>query len=199
MIDVSTNAASVSVRYTDAPKLVATTVVQTFRRIGAGLQRHAVREKLNGQVLERRTGTLARALFSQIWLDGKDAVLTFGADKAKAKGAAIQEYGGTIRPTHAQHLAIPLDAARTAKGVARLSAREFIAHPESLGFESTFVNKRRTAIMGVRGGEAEPVFALKTSVTLPARSYLRSTVDDKRAWILAQLGGDVADALQGQG
>src|SRR5919109_5216953 len=140
VIDVSTNAASVSVRYTDAPKLVATTVVQTFRRIGAGLQRHAVREKLNGQVLERRTGTLARALFSQIWLDGKDAVLTFGADKAKAKGAAIQEYGGTIRPTHAQHLAIPLDAARTAKGVARLSAREFIAHPESLGFESTFVN-----------------------------------------------------------
>lgn len=199
-LSISTNAAAVSVRYDRAPTLVGTTIVRVLRRIGAGLVRHIAREKLSGQTLTPRTGNLRRALFWKIFLADRDAVLVVGADAKKAAYAGIQEFGGTIRPTRAKHLAIPLDAARTAKGVARLSAREFMARPEQLGFEHAFVNKRRTAIMGVRrsGGErvAEPVFALKSSVTIPERSYVRASVRERRDWILAELGLHTGEAIQ---
>lgn len=196
MIEVETNAASVAVRYNQAPALLAKTVVQTFRRIGASLQTFVVRNKLAGQVLARRTGTLARAVFYKVFLEGEDAVLAIGADAAKAKYARVQELGGVIRATHSANLAIPLDAARTAKGVARMSAREFMKNPEALGFESAFVNPKGTAIMGRIGQNIEPVFALKKQVVLQPRRYLRGTLDDRKGWILEQLGADVAKAIE---
>ncbi len=194
-IEVTTNAGSIAVHYGDASKLVSKNIVTTFRRIGPALLTYIAREKLSGQVLERRTSTLTRALFYQVFLSERDAVLRIGADGKKAAYAHIQEEGGTIRPVHAQHLAIPLDAARTAKGVARMGAREFISNPESLGFERAFVNRKGTAIMGARGGVAEPVYALKDSVTLPARPYVSTGVGDRRDWILEQLGAEATDGV----
>ena len=199
-VTVSTNAAAVSVRYDKAPTLVGTTIVRVLRRIGAGLVRYIAREKLSGQTLTPRTGTLRRALFWKIFVAERDAVLVVGADAKKAAYAGVQEFGGTIKPVRAKHLAIPLEAARTAKGVARMTAREFMARPEQLGFEHAFVNKRRTAIMGVRrsrgGRVAEPVFALKTSVTIPARSYVRAGVAERRDWILGELGLGTQEAIR---
>lgn len=197
-VDVRSNAAQVAVRYDKAPKLIATSIVKVLRRIGAGLQRHVMREKLQGQVLQRRTGTLIRSIFYTIFLDrgAQDAVLVLGADIKKAAYARILELGGVIVPVRAQNLAIPLDVARTAKGVPRMSAREFIGNPQGLGFDRAFVNKKRTAIMGARGGEAVPVFALKKRVVIKPFRYLRSTVQDKRDWILDELGAGVGDVVQ---
>jgi hypothetical protein len=205
LISVSTNAATVAANYRRAPRQIATNVVTIFRRIGAAMQRQIVTEKLNGQLLRARTGNLRRSIYWKIVLDagaGDDAqiVLTIGADKKKAVYARALEEGATITPKRGQFLTIPVGRALTAAGVARVSAREFISNPGSLGFTSSFVNKAKTAIMGVkkraRGEDlVEPVFALKRSVTLPQRSYLRSTVAERKTWIREQLGAGAMDGF----
>jgi hypothetical protein len=209
-IAIDSNAAAVAVQYQQASKLVAKSVVKVLRTIGAGVIGYVGREKLSGQLLEARTGTLRRALFYKVFTDanGLDAGVIVGADVKKAPHAAVHEYGATIRPVKAKKLAIPLDAAKTTGGVARMSAREFMEHPESLGFERAFINPKGTAIMGVRNtGSAgfdddsdlalEPVFALKDAVTIPERSYLRAGVNERRVWILQQLGASVAGVNDG--
>jgi hypothetical protein len=203
-VDISSNAAAVSVRYDQAPKLIASNIVKIFRQIGAGLQAAVVRDKLSGRMgqsaLARRTGTLARAIFYKITLDtgdSQDAVLVLGADRKKAAYAAAQEYGATITPKHGRYLTVPIGPALTAKGVARVSAREFISNPQSLGFESSFVNRAKTAILGRReDGQVEPVFALKARVVIPERSYLRSTVTERCGWIREQLGLGAMDGVE---
>jgi hypothetical protein len=185
VIDISSNAAAVSVNYHEAPKLVSKTIVRVLTVIGSGLVQWVKLQKLAGQVLNYRTRTLSRAIVS------------------KAPYAREQEYGGPIAAKNGTFLTIPVGPNLTPGGVMRVSPRAFIADPTSLGFEREFVNRRRTAIMGVnRGEKPQPVFALKTSVMLPERSYLRSTVDDRRQWIAQQFGQglqDVADTLNGGG
>lgn len=208
-LEITSNGAQVAIRYHEAPKLIAKSVVKIMRTIGATLVSYAGREKLSGQVLGVRTGNTRRALFYRIFVDAaeRDVVLVFGADTRKAPGAAANEYGATIVPKTSTFLTVPLDPALTGKGVARVSAREFIANPQSLGFESSFVNRRKTAILGVRDGgpggfdddsdrEVVPVFALVKRVVLPERSFLRSSVRDKRAWIGEQLGITVQEAAR---
>ena len=197
-------AGEVRASYESASKLIANNAFQRLRKIGATLIRIIAKDKLSGAgaagtgwQLVRRTGNLTRALFYKIRLEGNDAVLSVGADGKKAVYAAILEEGGTIRPVRSQNLAIPLDAARTARGVARMSAREFIANPESLGFEGSFVNPMKTAIMGIKGEEVEPVFALKKQVRIEGRHYVRDTVDERRAWILNELGAAATDGANG--
>ena len=194
-ITVSSNAAAVSVQYRDAPKLVSTNLYKILNRVGATLQLGIIRDKLSAgrsvgqQLLSKRTGTLQRAIFYRIELQGDDAVLIIGADASKAPYAAAQEYGATIHPVKGKFLTIPLDPALTASGVARVSAKEFISNPGSLGFDKTFVNKAKTAIMGVTGaGQVQAVFALKTEVVIPEHAYIRSEVAERKAWILDQLG-----------
>jgi hypothetical protein len=202
MIEVTSNAGSLSVAYQAAPKLIAKNVYQTLNRIGLALVSYVKLEKLAGQILNYRTRTLSRALFSRVDLDAgsKDAVLTIGADGTKAPYARAQEYGAVIRPKNGQFLTIPVGVNLTGNGVQRVSAREFIANPGALGFETSFVNRRRTAIMGAtRGQKPEPVFALKTEVTLAERSYLRSAVTDRREWIMGQLGIAVDESIRDLG
>jgi hypothetical protein len=202
MLEVSSNASALSVAYSQAPRLISRTVYQVLQRIGQGLVQYVKLEKLQGQVLNARTRTTSRAVFSRIDTDesARDAVLVLGVDVSKAPGARAQEFGAVIRPKTAQFLTIPVGVNLTASGVLRVSPREFIANPSSLGFERSFVNRRKTAIMGVtRGGRAEPVFALKTQVTLPERSYLRSTISDRREWIMGQLGIGLDESLRDLG
>ena len=203
-MEVKVYAGEVRASYESASKLIANNAFQRLRKIGATLIRIIAKDKLSGAgaagtgwQLVRRTGNLTRALFYKIRLEGNDAVLSVGADGKKAVYAAILEEGGTIRPVRSQNLAIPLDAARTARGVARMSAREFIANPESLGFEGSFVNPMKTAIMGIKGEEVEPVFALKKQVRIEGRHYVRDTVDERRAWILNELGAAATDGANG--
>lgn len=193
-ITINSNAAAISVQYRNAPKLIAKNIVQIFRVIGAGMVSYIGREKLSGQVLGVRTGNLRRALYYRVFADanGLDAGVYIGADVKKAPQARVQEFGGTITAKNGKNLAIPLGPALTGKGVARMSAREFIANPESLGFVRTFVNPAKTAILGVtKSGEVQAVFALKASVTLPERSYLRAGVNERKDWIRQQLGASL--------
>jgi phage gpG-like protein len=209
-MDVELQARAVVVQYGQSSKLIAGNVIKTLRSIGFGLTSYIARQKLSGQVLHRRTSTLSRALTSKVIQDGRDAVLVIGVDVEKAPYARIHEHGGTIRPKRSQFLAIPLDAARTAKGVARFSARQLFENPQSAGYLDAFIHngvifgvkqrvrgrgKNKESVQGL--GSIEPLFALKRQVTMPARPYLRPAIEDRRAWILEQLGAAAVAGANG--
>ena len=86
--------------------------------------------------------------------------------------AGIHEYGGVVRPRNVQYLTIPLAAAKTARGVARGTARDFA---------ETFVARARSGklILFQRQGKAAvPLFLLtKGPITIPARPSLKPTMD----------------------
>jgi hypothetical protein len=204
--EVTTTAREVSVRYADASRLVSATLLPAMRDIGSHLHRVLVSEKLsNGGILQPRTGNLKRAVRSAAndsratYLDGRDIVTRVWFDQAIAKYVRIQEEGGTIVPVRAKNLAIPLPAMQTGKGVARGTAREVISNPQAFGFWGTFTAKH--VIFGRTRNHDEaptPLFALKSSVTLPARAPLRSTLDSSRGWIAQRMdtaAGSIAQQL----
>lgn len=194
VVVIAPDLAAVTVQWQNAPKLVAKSIVTIFQTIGAGLVSYIGTQLLSGQVLGVRSGNLRRSLYFRVFADpdGLSAGVYVGADIKKAPQAAVQEFGGTISAKSAGALTIPLAPDLTNNGVMRVSAREFFDNPSSLGFDHAFINPKGTAIMGVSKGQAPvPVFALKTSVTLPERSYLRAGVNERRDWILAQLGASV--------
>lgn len=179
--------------YDEMPALVASTAFSTMRRLAAMLQDYVVRRKLAGDPLNARTRNLARSIFHRVELNGSDIVGRVGVDLAKAKYGRLHELGGIVTPKGSVYLTIPVGQALTGSGVARFSAREFISAtshggPGMRGFTRSFVNAAKTAIMGVRAsGDVEPVFALKRRVTIPARPYLSTTLDENRDTIVRTL------------
>jgi hypothetical protein len=200
------------------PTMIGRRLVQRMDRVvGPGLVRHIQREKLDGQALHRRTGQGARSIFSRVVVVGDEATgaieLHVGANLAVAKYMRAQERGATITPKRGRFLTIPLDAAKTAAGVARFTARQVIENPAAHGYEDTFFHKnilfgvkarmRRAMVEGQRVavragalGQIEPLFALKTSVTLKRVGYLSGTLAEKASWIREQLGDEARVAVR---
>lgn len=194
-IDLTTNAYELAGDLGAIPAMFAKRIVPTLERIGATLERDVATTKITaGGILEPRTGNLRRALFHRVQGQGTTASVIVGADLSKAPYGRVQELGGTIVPRRAAHLAIPLDAMLTAKGVARMTAREVIANPFALGFSGTFTAKG--VIFGKLPDQIVPLFALKSSVTLPARQYLASTLAGRTDWIEQQFAELAFEAWQ---
>lgn len=80
--------------------------------------------------------------------------------------AAIQEYGGTIKPKNAKWLAIPL----TSNARRSVSPRNF-----SGGLRFVPINETR-ALLVDKSGKAQ--FALRKSVVIKAQPYARPTFDE---------------------
>ena len=98
---------------------------------------------------------------------------------------SIHETGGTIRPKHSKYLAIPLDAALTAKGVARGRPRDF---------KDTFfaVSKKGNLIMfGKSMGKVVPLFAMKKEVKIPKRPYMKPSLQEKAGDIIKFFSEDI--------
>lgn len=122
------------------------------------LQAHVVANKLTGQVLHVRTGTLGRSITYRLE-EGDDALR--GIVGTNVKYARIHEYGGTI------HL-------------------------------PAMVPRRRRALRFEVGGAV--VFAKRVrahDVTMPERSFLRSSLEERRPKILQAFGATVRAAVMG--
>jgi len=106
----------ITVRLTGFPEAIATitswtpavqqVVRATVTRETIALQRHVVEDKLSGQVLHVRSGTLRRSITYTVDETGQGVVGTVGTNLAYAR---IHEYGGTInvpeiRPVRAKAL-----------------------------------------------------------------------------------------------
>ena len=196
MLVLDTNSREIGVRYDQAQKLLPSLLYKTLQRVGAHLQRAVIARLRDASAPKVRTGNLSRSTFVRIETSGNEILVRVGVDLMKAPQGRIQELGGTVVPTRAKYLTVPVGQALTAAGVMRVNARQFITNPASLHFVGSFVNPRRTAIMGVRtDGSAEPVFALKTRVQIKPTGYLSKTAAQEKAWILDQVGMVVPEAL----
>ncbi|HUY27222.1 MAG TPA: hypothetical protein VMV27_07345 [Candidatus Binataceae bacterium] len=107
--------------------------------------------------------------------------------------ARMQEYGGTVTPKNSRFLTIPLDAAKTPMGVGRWSARTIIADPSAGGYTGTFFKKG--VLFGKRGHEVVPLFALKSSVAIPGRAFMRPALTRMRPIIYDRLSEAVRAAI----
>lgn len=70
-------------------------VVRAVQKLTIDLQAKVVGEKLSGQVLKTRTGTLRRSITQRVEDNGSSIIGIVGADMSTAKYAAAHEYGFT--------------------------------------------------------------------------------------------------------
>lgn len=110
-----------------------------------------------------RTSNLRRSIHSEVAAqDESYAEVVVGTD---VEYATIHEFGGTITPKNAKYLAIPLtDAARAAITPLNFPGR---LRPIMRGGSGVLVDQ---------AGEAQ--YALRKSVSIPARPYLRPALDE---------------------
>jgi phage gpG-like protein len=117
-------------------------LVKVMQRVGFDLQGYVQRNKLQGQVLNHRTGWLSSHVHADTEEDGNKVRTTVGVDSNAVPYAAIHEYGGKINV------------------------------PEVVGKLMRFET----------GGDI--VFAMSHrafSFTMPERSYLRSSLSERKA------------------
>jgi hypothetical protein len=195
-------ARELAVHYDRAPALVASTAFRVIRGASQRLADYVVRYKLTGDPLNSRTRNLARAVFHRVELHGRDVVGRVGYDLKKAVYGRAHELGATITPKRAKNLTIPVGEALTPSGVARIGAREFIQKTGKggggwRGFTHSFVNKNKTAILGVtKSGDVEAVFLLRKSVRLESRPALREALQENAPDIRRQLAGEIIGPLR---
>ncbi|MDE2100862.1 MAG: HK97 gp10 family phage protein [Patescibacteria group bacterium] len=124
-----------------------------------------VKEKYDEAGLHVRTGALKSSIHAEPVQESRDGLTARVMIGQKLPYARVQEFGAEIHPKNAQFLTIPLDAAKTAAGVTRFSARDATAY----GYQSTFVHNG--IIFGKNGKTITPLFVLKRMVKIPARPF----------------------------
>lgn len=110
-----------------------------------------------------------------------------GGESGIVNYAGIQEYGGTIRPTRAKNLAIPLDGALTGAGVPRWPGGPRGA-PMELGL-AMGIGKRRLFLVDRATGE--PMYLLVKSVTVRGKHFMRKGQAAARDHLLRELARSV--------
>ena len=182
------------VKLTKADAVMRRNVRVAIGRLQYTLQRH-IKAHFKGNPLHNRTGKLVNSI----------AVAPIEEDSAKISGpvgtntiyGAIQEHGGTIHAKNVANLTIPLDAVLTAAGVARYTARQLIESKGAVGgFTGTFF--RNGVLFGSNKGQVTPLFALKSSVTLPARPYMVPGLAETRGDAEKALAAAMDAALAGR-
>lgn len=144
--------------------------------------------KLNlaGKIMRVRTGFLYKSIGSRVEGAGQGMYGIIGSGVrggGRAKYAGIHETGGVITPKRAQALTIPLQAAKTASGAARMTARElFDSFPGMVFIKRGIIFKKEG-----NQGPVSAMFALKKQVRIPARKYLSRTAEES--------GGQASDAM----
>lgn len=130
-----------------------------WRPVDTDVHRKLIR--VTSRNLQRRTGALARGWARPRSIMSGNTLQVHFINETEY--AVTHEYGATIVAKNARFLTIPLGAAKTAGGVARVSARD-------LPSRQTFVTK---GVIFFKRSKRDPrplaMFALKESVTIPPR------------------------------
>jgi hypothetical protein len=131
------------------------------------LHSHIVTNKLSGQVLNVQTGALRSGLIPVVAKSlGRKLV---AALETMVRYWRIHEFGGTIFPRQKQALTVPFP------GVTGWAA----------DYENTFIAKG--VIFEKQEGGPRPLFALRRSVTIPERSYLRTSLAETQGELVASV------------
>ena len=194
MITLTYSDGGMGVNLSRAPQVTSIQLQKWMTKVMALLHRQ-LNQNMSGGLVGRRTGNLMRALTESVTVTAHGVKGEIFPDPKKAIYGAIQEFGGTIVPKRAAHLTIPMPAMLTGNGVARGRARDVIGSPGAFGFQNTFVNPSRTMIFGRQGNETIPLFALVTSVTLPGKFYLATTLMQNWAVIADMMEQTLKDVV----
>jgi len=191
MAKVTIRAGSIAKALGASRRSVANAVHEGLAKTGAHLERE-IKLAYRGAGLKRRTGRL----IGSIGFIFKGALSMLVGTVRSGGGQPLvyarqREFGGTIHGN--PWLAIPLPTVKTQAGVTRAYARDYRDHPEQFGFKGTFVAKgvifgylAKGHGKGITGERSKvvPLFALRRSVTQPARPFIVPTV--KRELPVAQ-------------
>ena len=137
--------------------------------------------------LQVRTGRLARTVRGvkkgASLRDLRAVILAGGGD---VKYAAIQEYGGTIKPVRAKMLRVPLPEILTPAGNVKgdYEIVERAGRYMTAGGLETYISGR--AIMVDKGGKPTPIWALVKSVKIPPRLGMGDTIKGSSSEIRAR-------------
>jgi phage gpG-like protein len=160
---------AVSRQFGELPSRAHTALEKKIRDLTIRLQRHVVTDKLQGQVLNVKTGRLQRSISQAVT---SDATSVTGIVSTAVKYAAIHEYGGVIHmPARISKVYRALDA----KGEFRNGGR--------------FVKQSRSNFMTEHETKAYDIH-------MPTRSFLRSALKDMREDILQDIDQAVREALK---
>lgn len=140
-----------------------------------------------GTVLEVRTGKLVSSIKAVPATTSGGNTVQAGVQSSGIPYNRIHEYGGVIEPRSAEFLTIPVGAAKDTG----LTAREVIDNPSILGYSGTFF--KHQMLFGTPG--ADPLFILTSQVTIPERSYFRSTLATYRSHFQDQVEEVLAEIL----
>lgn len=114
----------------------------------------------------KRTRTLARSISVEtVEKSPERATVKIGTN---LEYAAIHEFGGTIYPKNGKFLAVPISA----------EARQFVEPKNYPGKLHAVMGSATSGVLLDDDNDAQ--FALVTSVTIPARPYLRPAFDTQR-------------------
>lgn len=165
----------VSRRLRALPDGIRSRVVDSIGKLSYRLELKVVREKLKGQVLKVRTGTLWHSINSRLLTD-KNAVV--GVVSTNVGYGKAHEYGFSGPVTVKEHL-------RKIRTQGKMSLRSVKGHDMKVW------TKKRGALTG---GVAT-VAAHTRHVDLPERSFLRSALSDMRPEIMAELDRAIAEGV----
>lgn len=146
------------------------------------LKNYIQKNKLSGDPLKRRSANLVNQMNYNV--EDKNNITT-GKVGNRMVYAAIHETGGTIKAKRAKYLTIPLPAAMTPRGVLRKPARQWT---------DTFV--RNKIIFQKKGKKVVPLFVLKESVTIPARPYISTALNETKNRIIDIIGEAITTAVK---
>jgi hypothetical protein len=125
---------------------------QTTAKLAVDLQRHVVEDKLSGQVLKNRTGTLRRSINQHVEETSESVTGIVGADMNAARYARALEYGVTfLHPGGTAYLKFP-DGAVFISNTNALASRAFrtkahnITQPERSYLRSALKDMRQTIL-----------------------------------------------------
>lgn len=148
-------------------------------QIAAGEIRRAIYATFRG-----RTGELARSFHETFLGDAKDGIRSAGA-LSDLVYAPIQDEGGTVVPKRGKYLAIPLPGANVPFGK---WPRDY-----AKGDLHFIKSKAGNALLADPTGK--PIFALKTSVRLKGRGYIRAAADAASPKMAEVMGESIKVAI----
>ena len=149
MIEISVSGDKVVAQLRGVGQQAQDRLLKAMQRLMIDLQRKVKEEKLSGQVLQNRTGTLRRSINQTVTADGSSITGQVGTNVVYA---AIHEFGGKTAP----HLIEAKNAAALAfiapwgpgKGPGGLSFFKSVHHPGSQMPERSFL---RSALQDMQG------------------------------------------------
>jgi phage gpG-like protein len=176
-----------------------------FKAEGLRVAGHITKDLLSGQLLDRRTGALARSITAMVADRGGLPAMVVGVFSGPSVAyAGTHEFGTrgknpnspipTIRPKRGKYLAMPVGSgALTPAGVSRYrSARQY---PGGLGFVPI---GRGNVAAGLIDENGEMQYLLLTHVDFEEKAYLLKGVTEQLDRIAKNLADELENLLSGE-